>query len=157
MRSIQFLAHCIAACFLTISAFHTPARAGEPLLLESDPPCVAERLGRVRIALGEERPDPRRGGAVPGVSYARALSKLTAAAAQRGADAVVIREHQADYFAKGSRRPSRPTYVMLAGVALRLKPATGGCALAKIDPAEFERSALERDRENVGKDAGVNF
>lgn len=120
-------------------------------------PRVSKSLGRVRITLGEEHPDPRRGGAAPSVSYARALAKLRAAAAERGADAVVLREHQADYVAKGSRRPSRPTYVMLSGAALRLKAAAAGCALALIDAAEFERIALDKDRAHVAKNAGVSF
>lgn len=149
---------CLVMCFAAIGALRTtPARAAEPYLLEADPPCIQERLGRVQVELGDARPDPRRGGAVAGVSYARALAKLRAAAAERGADAVVLREHQADYFSKGSRRPSRPTYVKLSGAALRLKAGATGCIFAKIDPIEFERSALDNERADVSRNAGVSF
>jgi hypothetical protein len=158
MRQVLLSALSLSACFGTVGVPQTAsAQVKEPHLLQADPPCIDERMGRVRVTLGDGRPDPRRGGVTPTVSYGRALAKLRAAAAERGADAVVLREHQADYFAKGSRRPSRPTYVMLSGAAVRLRSAASGCALVVIDPVEFERSALGRDRANVSENAGVSF
>lgn len=73
------------------------ARDSDTPVLGGDPGCVVERLGRVRIEVGNKAPDPRRGGHLSAVSYAK---RLGVAAGERGAHAVILREHEADYFAK---------------------------------------------------------
>ena len=132
------------------------AQSSDIRILKTDPLCSAERLGRVRIELGEKKPDPRRGGSLPTIGYARAFERLGSAGGERGANVVVLREHEADYFARGARRPSRPTYVALEGLAMRLS-APAACSVVEIDPAEFEREASKKSRTNVTNSAGVSF
>ena len=85
------------------------------------------------------------------------FNNLLAAAAQKGGNAVILRAHQADYFAKGARRPTRPTYVLLQGTAVVLKDDRKHCSMRLIDPVEFERNARARQRDEVSKDMGTSL
>ena len=133
------------------------AGASEVYVLQSSPACIEQNLGSVQVTLGEERPDPRRGGIVLGVSYKKAFDKLKDAAVKRGGNAVVLREHRADYFTIGARRAPRPTYVALSGTVIRIHDPADSCSLARIDPVKFAREAMAKKRTNVAKNAGVNF
>ncbi|MDR7097669.1 hypothetical protein J2X04_000016 [Lysobacter niabensis] len=134
--------------------------ANEPataLLLEESPSCVQARLGRVSVHLGSREPNDRTGMAPASVSYRKAFAELVQAAEARGADAVVLRSHEADYVGKGARQPRRPTWLYLEGAAVRLKPPVQFCHLVIIDPAEFERRARAAVREDVQTDTGKSF
>ena len=74
-----------------------------------------------------------------------------------GADAVVLRSHEAAYEARGSRQPRSPTWLSLRGLAVRLDRTARNCELAVIDPADFAREALEKDRQHLSVDTGVSF
>ena len=152
-KAVLFAVGTTTLCALQVSV----ADASDMHILETEPPCISARVGWVQSDLGDERPDPRRGGLVLSVSYKRAFEKLKSAAAERGADAIVLREHRADYFTKGTGRPRRPTYIALAGVGVRIKDISGECSLAHIDLAEFERAAMEKDRTDIMNNAGVSF
>jgi hypothetical protein len=92
-----------------------------------------------------------------GVSYKKAFARLQQAAAEKGGNAVLLRDHQASYFTRGSRRARRPSYVSLTGAVVTLKDQKAPCSLSLLDPREFERSAIAKHRENVTKNAGVSF
>jgi hypothetical protein len=127
------------------------------LLLEESPSCVQARLGRVSVRLGSREPNERTGMPPASVSYRKALAELARAAGARGADAVVLRSHEADYVGKGARKPRRPTYLYLEGAAVRLQSPVQSCRLVIIDPAEFERRASAAVREDVRTDTGMSF
>ena len=70
---------------------------------------------------------------------------------------MVLRGHEADYFTKGTRRVERPTYLSLQGAVIVLDANDAECQLDLIDPAGFERDAMNKDRQDVAKDKGVSF
>lgn len=133
-----------------------PKQAGVRVL-QTSPSCVHSRLGRVSVTLGNKEANQRTGMPSSGVSYRKAFARLMDAAEAKGADAVVLRGHEAAYIAKGTRRSRRPTYVSLQGAAIRLDANAASCDLVVIDPAEFERRALAGEREEVVKDAGTSL
>ena len=70
---------------------------------------------------------------------------------------MVLRGHEAGFVAKGGRRTVRPSFVSLRGAAIKLKDGGESCALAVIDPEQFEREAIEKQRQDVRKEIGVSF
>jgi hypothetical protein len=148
---------------LLVLASLLPVRAAGPVgavkLLQASPSadCVSRRLGQVEVTLGSKEPNARTGMAPPSVSYRKAFAQLLEAARARGADAVVLREHESAYVARGARQPRRPTYLSLHGAALQLGGEPGKCPLVVLDPREYERQALARQREDVSTDTGLAF
>lgn len=138
-------------------AFGTEKARVNVRLLSASPLCVERRLGVVSVTLGTREPNPRTGMPLPGVSYGTAFARLIEAAEAKGANAVVLRAHEAAYIAKGARRPGRPTYLSLQGAAVRLDDNDAVCVLEAIDPDEFERRAVEKERDEVSRNAGVSF
>lgn len=124
-------------------------------LLAASPTCVKDRLGQVSITLGIKEPNLRSGMRPSSVSYRQAFAKLQDAASSKGGEAVVLRGHEAAYFTKSARQARRPTFVSLQGAVVNLEAHGAGCTLALLDPAEFERDAMARQREDVAKDTGM--
>lgn len=126
-------------------------------VLHSSPGCAQKRLGRVAVTLGHKALDERSAMPATGVSYRRAFRQLRLAAAERGADAVVLRNHDAAWVTQGARRTWRPTYVSIEGAAIRFSADRSACMLEVLDTEEFERDAIQRQRESVRKDTGMDF
>ncbi|HEY0659791.1 MAG TPA: hypothetical protein VGD21_00490 [Lysobacter sp.] len=152
----------LLACVLLGIAGTSEATAAEPAhpgipVLQASPPCVQDRLGLVSVRLGNKEANLRTGMPASAVSYQKAFAKLKDAAEAKGADAVVLRDHEAVYVAKGARRSKRPSYVSLRGAAIRLDASAARCDLVLIDPVEFERRALAQERQEAAKDAGLSF
>jgi hypothetical protein len=135
-----------------------PAKAVDGVrILQSSPACVQKKLGQVSVSLGNKEPNPRTGMAPTPVSYKKVFARLAQAAQEKGGDAVVLRGHDAGFVTKGARIARRPTYLSLQGAVLVLDDARGDCALALVDPAHFEREALQRERQDIVKDTGLSF
>lgn len=153
-RRWLYLLACLLLGAVTDVTAADPTNAGMKVL-QTSPSCVLSRLGRVSVTLGTKDANPRSGTPPSGVSYQKAFAKLMDAAEAKGADAVVLRGHEAAYVAKGTRRSRRPTYVSLQGAAIRLDASATPCDLDLIDPAEFERHASASERQEVVKDTGT--
>lgn len=130
---------------MTTASVHASDSPSGIRLLMSPPACVKHRLGRVAVSVGNREPNLRTGMAPGGVSYQRAFQKLAQAAAEKGGNAVVLREHQADYFTKAARRARRPTYVSLRGAVLVLDEQQRQCSMTLIDPSKFEQDAISNN------------
>ena len=139
------------------AAMPVDAVEGDARILGASPGCVERRLGVVSVELGSKEVDMRSGMPAPRASYQAAFRRLAERAAAKGADAVVLRGHEAGFVAKGSRRSVRPSFVSLRGAAIKLRDGGDSCALAVVDPVQFERDAIEKQRQDVRKDAGVSF
>jgi hypothetical protein len=126
-------------------------------LLSASPSCVKDRLGQVSVTVGNREPNLRTGMAPTSVSYRAAFAKLQQAASAKGGNAVVLRGHQADYFSKSAKKARRPTFLSLTGAVVNLDADVTGCALARLDPAEFERDALAKQKEDVVIFTGTAF
>lgn len=107
------------------------SQTAPPILAES-PACVVARLGQVAVTLGTREVNDRTGMPPPGVSYRKAFARLAEAGAAKGADAIVLRHHEAAYLAKGARQPRWPTYIELHGAAIRLDPSRPACDLTRL-------------------------
>jgi hypothetical protein len=157
MRKKHGLFWIVLATLLATTPASAIGKLTDVRLLMSSPPCVEQRLGQVAVSIGSKEPNPRTGMAPSGVSYKKAFDKLARAAAEKGGNAVVLRDHQADYFTKGARRAQRPTYVLLQGAVVVVWTHKDQCPMTIIDPSEFERDATTRPRSDSQKDAGVSF
>lgn len=131
--------------------------SSDVLLLASSPACVKDRLGQVSITLGSREPNLRTGMRPTPVSYRQAFEKLQEAASAKGGEAVVLRGHEASYFTKSARQARRPTFLSLQGAVVNLEAHGVGCPIARLDPVEFERDAIARQREDVVKNTGMSF
>lgn len=126
------------------------ANAGEvapvvPVVWES-PGCDYDKLGSVEITLGQRVSETTMDPNVPTVDYGRAMARLAEAAQARGANAVVLRQHQGVYFTLKGKRSREPVYVKLSGGAIRLTPeAMAKCPLMPVSVADLrERSRSEK-------------
>lgn len=126
-------------------------------VLTSSPACILKRLGQVSISVGDANPDLRSGGLPKAVKYDHAFAKLAQAAADKGGNAVVLRDHQASFLQRGSRRTLRPNHIALKGAVLEIDASNAQCELAVVDVASFEKSAMAAQRDNLTKDTGVSF
>lgn len=140
-----------AVLVLCLMAAAAHARPPEPVeLLKSVPPtCVAERFGRVTVELGSKEPNQRTGMNPSPVSYRKAFAKLQKEAGELGGHAVVLRGHQADFYAKNARPVRLPTFLQLSGDVVNLKPDLEGCRIVALDAEQFAQDALEREGEKV--------
>lgn len=120
------------------------AEASSVPVLEAVPGCVEAKMGRVAVSLGSR--DTR---AARGVSYQQAFGKLARAAADRGGNAVVLRNHEAAYVTRSKRLDPRPGYIGLEGLVIRV-PADGSvCSLAEIDVEAFAERSRGAEREAI--------
>ena len=87
---------------------------------------------------------------MPMVDYDWAFAKLAAAAKAQGANAVVVRWHQATYFTRNSRRSHKPVHVQLRGAAIRTHAESGPCTFALADARDFEQRARRGEPLEVG-------
>ncbi|UNK48703.1 hypothetical protein MNR01_13250 [Lysobacter sp. S4-A87] len=129
----------------------------EVRLLGASPSCVKDRLGQVSVTLGSREPNLRTGMAPTTVRYRDAFAKLQAAASAKGGEAVVLRGHEAGYFTKGAKKARRPTFLSLQGAVVTLHAHGAGCALAALDPAEYERDVSGKEPEDVVIFTGTAF
>jgi len=136
-------------CFALVSLPLLAAEPVVPVVWES-PGCEHEKLGAVVVAVGERVSEITQDPNVPTVEYARAVRKLADAAADKGANAVVLRHHQGVYFTHKGKRSRDPVYVKLTGAAIRLTPeALAQCALKPVDVAQLEERSRTIKPENV--------
>jgi hypothetical protein len=127
-----------------------PDQAGPtavPLLWES-PGCEHRKLGSVEVELGERVSEITQDPNVPTVDYGRAVKALSAAAAAKGANAVVLRWHQGVYFTYRGKQSRRPVYVKLRGAAIQLADAAA-CTLHPVQLAELEARSRSGTATNV--------
>ncbi len=139
----------LLVCLLVAGAAGAVPPAAVELLKSTPPTCVAERFGRVTVKLGSKEPNTRTGMAPSPVNYRRAFAKLQKEAAERGGHAVVLRGHEAHFYAKTARPPREPTFVQLSGDVVNLKPDLTGCRLVALDTDQFAQDVLEREGEKV--------
>ncbi len=145
MRGTAVLLMC-----LMVSASVQAAPADSVEILKSTPPtCVAERFGRVTVKLGSKEPNTRTGMAPSPVNYRRAFAKLQEEPAERGGHAVVLRGHEAHFYAKTARPPREPTFVQLSGDVVTLKSDLTGCRIVALDMDQFAQDVLAREGEKV--------
>lgn len=128
---------------LPILLFCAPAAyaAGLPVL-SGYPGCDYERLGNVRADDGR-RPD----GSLDDTrlrlaSYGRVFDRLSAQGEARGANAIVVNLHEADFYVKHGRRTKRPVYVAVSGAAIRLA-GNARCRLDLLDADALQARALQ--------------
>ena len=146
MQRFRIVIAIVVAVVTTLSfAFAAPAGAGGidtvvPVLWQA-PSCSHDKLGQVSIQVGTRVNEATQDLMVPTVDYAWAFNKLAAAAQAKGADAVVVRWHQATYFTRNGRRSHRPVHVQLKGAAIRTHDDAGTCSFALADSADFDQRA----------------
>jgi len=129
-----------------------PLHAGEPdvAVVWESPGCGHEKLGLVVATVGERVSEITQDDNVPTVEYARAVRRLAAAAAEKGANVVVLRNHQGVYFTRNGKRSRKPVYVKLSGAAIRMPAdSLAQCALKPVDVAELEARSLDIKPQNV--------
>lgn len=110
-------------------------------VLEAVPGCKHAKLGRVSISLGTRKAARPRG-----VAYDMAFRKLADAAAGRGATAVVLRNHEAAYDDRVKRTDPRPVFIGLEGLAIKVDPMAGDCALSPLDVPGFAARSGKAER-----------
>lgn len=156
MPSHRIIAAIVAAiaAITTVPASAAPAAADEletavPVLWQA-PSCSHDKLGQVGIQVGTRVSETTRDLLVPTVGYAAAFAALATAAQEKGADAVVVRWHQATYFTRNGRRTHRPVHVQLRGAAIGIHADARPCDLALVDPADFAERAVNGEPLDVG-------
>lgn len=115
------------------------AASAAPPVIEADPGCRYRRLGTVAIEAGtrvkensfDRDPSP--------VHYPRAFARLAEAAAQQGANAVILRKHRATYYTRAGRRTPEAVHVQLGGAAILLEDPQS-CTLELSDPRAYATS-----------------
>lgn len=122
-----------------------------PVIWQS-PACAHDKLGQVSIRVGTRVTESTQDVMVPTVDYDWAFAKLAAAAKAQGANAVVVRWHQATYFTRNSRRSHKPVHVQLRGAAIRTHAESGPCSFALADAGDFEQRARRGEPVEVGSD-----
>ncbi len=145
MQSRAVVLGVVLAAFPVISAADANPL---PVLLES-PPCAHEKLGSVTAEVGQRVNESTQDGRVPTIRVQPAFERLAHAAAEKGANAVVLRSHQGVYFTYGGRRSSAPVYLKLAGGAVRLPDDTSTCRLVLADARELDRQLRARNPDQV--------
>lgn len=146
----------IVATMATVLALAPPAAADRgdtvvPVLWQA-PSCSHDKLGQVSIQVGTRVTEQTRDLLVPTVDYAAGFSKLASAAQAKGADAVVVRWHQATYYTRGGRRSRKPVHVQLRGAAISTHADARPCGFAHADPAEFDKRARSGEPVEVGSE-----
>lgn len=132
-----------------------PVRASDPSdigtvpLVWESPGCEHDKLGTIEIEAGQRVSELTRDTNVPTVDYGRAMSKLSDAGQERGANAVVLRWHQGVYFTRNAKQTRKPVYVKLRGAAIRVA-APAQCKLQLVDAMELE------ERSRSGKPVDVS-
>lgn len=144
----------LVVAVVTALAFAAPAAADGidtvvPVLWQA-PSCSHDKLGQVSIQVGTRVNEATQDLMVPTVDYAAAFTKLAKAAQAKGADAVVVRWHQATYFTRNARRSHRPVHVQLRGAAISIHADARPCSFALADPVAFD------ERARSGKPVEVN-
>jgi len=144
----------VVVALLAVLAFVPPAAADGidtvvPVLMQA-PSCSHDKLGQVSIQAGTRVSEATRDLLVPTVDYAAAFTKLAKAAQAKGADAVVVRWHQATYFTRNARRSHRPVHVQLRGAAIGIHADARTCDFALADPAHFDERARSGKPVEVG-------
>lgn len=138
------------AALITACSLPWAASASETVLLLRDfPACMSSRLGPVSAQGGTREPDMHGGMRPPSVNYNRVFNDLREHTADKGGNAVVLRNHRADYVEIGAGRRNRPSYVHLQGTAIVLPDDTASCTLATLDIDAFVERARQRQREAV--------
>lgn len=135
----------IVVAVVTALALASPAAAdggdtAVPVLWQA-PSCGHDKLGQVSIQVGTRVNEATRDLLVPTVDYTLAFTRLAAAAKAKGADAVVVRWHQATYFTRNGRRSHKPVHVQLRGAAINTHVDARPCSFALADPVDFDERA----------------
>jgi hypothetical protein len=131
----------IVAAFVTALAFAPPVAADAfdtvvPVLLQA-PSCSHDKLGQVSIQVGTRVRSHRD----LMVSPLLRRGVLAGEGGAGGADAVVVRWHQATYFTRNARRSHRPVHVQLRGAAISTHADARPCDFALADASEFDERA----------------
>lgn len=142
----------IAVAAIIALALASPAAAAEtvvPVVWQA-PLCGHDKLGQVSTQTGTRVSETIKDTMVPTVDYHRAFAQLALAAQAQGANAVVVRWHQATFFTRNGRRSRKPVHVQLRGAAIRTHGDAGICSFALADPLDFEERAGSGEPVNVG-------
>lgn len=113
-------------------------------VLEAVPSCVEAKMGRVSVSIGSK--DTR---AARGVSYQQAFGKLARAAAERGGNAVVLRQHEAAYVTRSKNIDPRPGYIALEGLVIRVPTDAAACTVTALDADVFAERSASAQREDI--------
>lgn len=113
--------------------------------------CPHDKLGSIDVVTG---PDVARGVGLkkhrlpPPAEYAALLDRLRGQAAARGANAMLLRWHQAVFLTKDGVEAGPPVRVAVKAAAIRLHDP-GKCAVEPVSEAELERRAHEGEVEHI--------
>ncbi|HEY4582202.1 MAG TPA: hypothetical protein VIG88_04955 [Lysobacter sp.] len=115
--------------------------AGLPVL-SGYPGCNYERLGNVQAVDGRRPDGSLDDGRLRQARYSRVFERLAAQGEARGANAIVVNLHEADFYTKNGRRTTRPVYVAVSGAAIRVADAAR-CRLDVLDADALQARALQ--------------
>lgn len=141
---------------LLAALFVQSAQAGDPdavapailPVLLGSPTCDHAKLGSVTVRVGEQVSGITQDARVATVQYRSAFAKLRDAAQQDGANAVVLRGHQAVFFTFHGKRSRDPVYIKLRGAAIALADM-GQCQFEVADADQLQRQARAGEATNV--------
>jgi hypothetical protein len=151
MKIALHLSFGIALAATTLSALAGASSASSDIpVLSRSPACAFDRLGSVSVTAGT-KDDPGASRAPHGVSYQSAFDKLAAAASRLGGSAVILRNHEANYFSRGAGHDKRPIYIELQGDAIRMVASASPCQMEIIDPVAFGRHSENAQKVEVNK------
>lgn len=126
------------------------AHAGTLPLVQTLPPCAHARLGTVEAATGTDISQGRglKARKLPPADYAVVLESLSRAGARRGANALVLRDHQAMFLTKKGVRSPAPVRVSVRAAAVRIDDPAA-CALPSLDAAMLRQRAFDGEAEDI--------
>lgn len=138
---------------LALAAWAGAAASAERLpVLDESPACEHRKLGVVEIEAGTRVSERMPGPDPAAVNYPRAFDRLADAAAEQGANAVVLRRHRATYYTRAGRRTPQAVHVQLSGAAIRIEGDIAACRLAPADPRAYARPDGSRKIEQTTSD-----
>lgn len=142
---------------MVLSGLAALAMSGEgvasevPVLLEY-PGCRYDSLGEVQASAGARPDGSPQDSRLRGASYHLVLERLAREGAVRGANGVVVREHQAAFYSSNGRRTARPVHVVLVALAIRMDEPSA-CRTRPVDASEMQRRAVQGTATDVVIDA----
>lgn len=134
-------------------AAQTASGAALPVV-ETMPSCAHAKLGTVAAVEGTDVSRGTKDIRVAPADYAAAFRKLGEAAAAKGANLLVLRGHQAQFFTKARGRSLRPVHVALRAAAVRVDDLAA-CPIEALAPEALQRRAIEGEAQEIIADPGA--